>query len=46
MVSAREDQDAFAVRSHELAAAAIAAGKYKDEIVPVEVLKHYLDENQ
>ncbi|MFC6039463.1 acetyl-CoA C-acetyltransferase [Paenisporosarcina macmurdoensis] len=41
----REDQDAFAVRSHELAAAAIASGKYKDEIVPVEVLKRYLDEN-
>jgi acetyl-CoA acyltransferase len=41
----REDQDAFAVRSHELAAAAITSGKYKDEIVPVEVLKRYLDEN-
>ncbi|QBP40520.1 acetyl-CoA C-acetyltransferase [Paenisporosarcina antarctica] len=41
----REEQDAFAVRSHELAAAAIASGKYKDEIVPVEVLKRYLDEN-
>ena len=41
----REEQDAFAVRSHELAAAAIAAGKYKDEIVPVEVVKRYVDEN-
>ncbi|TQR17353.1 acetyl-CoA C-acetyltransferase [Psychrobacillus vulpis] len=41
----REDQDAFAVRSHELAAAAIAAGKFKDDIVPVEVVKHYVDEN-
>jgi acetyl-CoA acyltransferase len=41
----REDQDAFAVRSHELAAAAIASGKHKDEIVPVEVLKRYIDEN-
>ncbi len=41
----REEQDAFAVRSHELAAAAIASGKYKDEIVPVEVLKRYFDEN-
>jgi acetyl-CoA acyltransferase len=33
----REDQDAFAVRSHERAAAAIAAGRFVDEIVPVEV---------
>ena len=41
----REEQDAFAVRSHELAAAAISAGKYKDEIVPVEVVKRYVDEN-
>lgn len=41
----REDQDAFAVRSHERAAAAIASGKYKDEIVPVEVVKRYIDEN-
>ncbi|MFB5088588.1 acetyl-CoA C-acetyltransferase [Psychrobacillus sp. PGGUH221] len=41
----REDQDAFAVRSHERAAAAIAAGKFNDDIVPVEVVKHYIDEN-
>ena len=33
----REDQDAFAVRSHERAANAIAEGKFKDEIVPVDV---------
>ena len=33
----REDQDAFAVRSHEKAAKAIAEGKFKDEIVPVDV---------
>ncbi|GAA0326973.1 acetyl-CoA C-acyltransferase [Bacillus carboniphilus] len=33
----REDQDAFAVRSHQRAAAAIEAGKFKDEIVPVDV---------
>jgi acetyl-CoA C-acetyltransferase len=33
----RAEQDAFAVRSHELAAAATAAGKFADEIVPVEV---------
>ncbi|HWK24647.1 MAG TPA: acetyl-CoA C-acetyltransferase [Ureibacillus sp.] len=41
----REDQDAFAVRSHELAAKAIKEGKFKDEIVPVEVVQHYVDEN-
>ncbi|KAL4423207.1 hypothetical protein ABPG77_000340 [Micractinium sp. CCAP 211/92] len=31
----RETQDAFAARSHRLAAAAQAAGKFRDEIVPV-----------
>ncbi|HEX2733260.1 MAG TPA: thiolase family protein [Polyangiaceae bacterium] len=31
----REEQDAFAARSHERAIAAIAAGRFKDEIVPV-----------
>ncbi|HWL12425.1 MAG TPA: acetyl-CoA C-acyltransferase, partial [Ureibacillus sp.] len=41
----REDQDAFAVRSHELAEKAIKEGKFKDEIVPVEVVQHYVDEN-
>lgn len=39
----REDQDAFAVQSHERAAAAIAAGKFDDEIVPVEVIKRHVD---
>lgn len=33
----REEQDAFAVRSHQRAAAAIKAGKFVDEIVPVDV---------
>ncbi|OKL37710.1 acetyl-CoA C-acetyltransferase [Domibacillus mangrovi] len=33
----REDQDAFAVRSHERAARAILEGKFVDEIVPVDV---------
>jgi acetyl-CoA C-acetyltransferase len=33
----REDADAFAVRSHERALAAIDAGRFKDEIVPVTV---------
>jgi acetyl-CoA acyltransferase len=33
----RERSDAFALRSHERALAAIAAGKFKDEIVPLSV---------
>ncbi len=33
----REDQDEFALRSHRLAIQAIDGGKFKDEIVPVEV---------
>ena len=31
----REDQDAFALESHKRALAAIAEGKFKDEIIPV-----------
>ncbi len=41
----REDQDAFALRSHQHALAAIAAGKFKDEIVPLDVEVVELDEN-
>lgn len=41
----REDQDAFAVRSHQRAAKAIAEGKFKEEIVPVEVTKRFVDDN-
>jgi acetyl-CoA acyltransferase len=33
----REDQDAFALRSHQRAAAALEAGKFKDEVVPLRV---------
>jgi acetyl-CoA acyltransferase len=33
----REEADAFSLASHQKALAAIAAGKFKDEIVPVEV---------
>jgi len=33
----RDDQDAFALQSQERAAAAIAAGYFKEQIVPVEV---------
>ncbi len=39
----REDQDAFAVRSHQRAAKAIQEGKFVDEIVPVEVTNRYVD---
>ncbi|MFD2629028.1 acetyl-CoA C-acetyltransferase [Oceanobacillus kapialis] len=35
----REEQDAFAVRSHERAANAIQNGKFFEEIVPVEIAK-------
>ena len=34
----REEQDAFAVRSHQRAAKAIKEGKFVDEIVPVDVV--------
>jgi acetyl-CoA acyltransferase len=33
----REDQDAFALKSHQKAAAAIQAGRFKDEILPMKV---------
>jgi acetyl-CoA acyltransferase len=33
----REECDAFALRSHQRAAAAIAEGKFKEEIVPIKV---------
>jgi acetyl-CoA acyltransferase len=33
----REDQDRFALRSHQRAAAAIEAGRFKDGIVPLQV---------
>jgi acetyl-CoA acyltransferase len=35
----REQQDAFALRSHERAIAAIRTGKFKEEIVPLEVVE-------
>jgi acetyl-CoA C-acetyltransferase len=34
----REDQDALAVESHQRAAAAIAAGRFKEQILPVEIM--------
>ncbi|HRF80410.1 MAG TPA: acetyl-CoA C-acyltransferase, partial [Flavobacteriales bacterium] len=39
----REDQDAFSLRSHEKALAAIAADRFKDDIVPYTVERVYLD---
>ncbi|MNK34662.1 3-ketoacyl-CoA thiolase [compost metagenome] len=41
----REDQDAFAARSHQKAAAAIAEGKFKEEIVPFEAELTRVDDN-
>src|SRR3984957_8388056 len=40
----RADQDAFSLGSHQKAVAAIATGKFKDEIVPVKVKETYMDE--
>ena len=42
----REDADAFAVRSHERAAAAIDSGKFADEIVPVEVKEVFVRDDK
>jgi acetyl-CoA acyltransferase len=39
----REDQDAFAFRSHQNSIAAIENGKFKDEIVPISVKETYID---
>lgn len=41
----REDQDAFAVRSHQKAAAAIREGRFVDEIVPVDVALRTINSN-
>ncbi|MCS7157138.1 MAG: acetyl-CoA C-acyltransferase [Blastocatellia bacterium] len=40
----REEQDRFALRSHERAIAAIDAGKFKEEIVPLRVPIDEMDE--
>jgi acetyl-CoA acyltransferase len=39
----REDQDAFALASHQKAIAAIQAGAFKDEISPYEIVSHVPD---
>lgn len=42
----REAMDAFAAESHKRAAAAIAEGRFKDEIIPVEVEKVTIIKNK
>ncbi|KAF1722357.1 acetyl-CoA C-acyltransferase [Pseudoxanthomonas wuyuanensis] len=39
----REEQDAFALASHQKAIAAIQAGEFRDEISPYEVISHQPD---
>lgn len=42
----REDQDAFALSSHQKAIQALKEGKFKEEIVPIKIKETYLDGNQ
>jgi acetyl-CoA acyltransferase len=42
----RADQDAFALRSHQRAAAAIAAGKFAEETLPVHVIEKSVNAKQ
>lgn len=42
----REEQDAFALHSHEKAIAAIKSGRFVDDIVPVNVENIFLDANE
>lgn len=42
----REEQDLFALKSHEKAIQAIKDGKFKEDIVPIEVEHIFLDENE
>ena len=41
----REEQDQFAYNSHQKAINAIKEGKFKDEIVPVNIIETYVDES-
>jgi acetyl-CoA acyltransferase len=41
----REDQDQFAYNSHQKAIKAITSGRFKDEIVPVNITEVYVDES-
>lgn len=42
----REDQDLFSLKSHEKALKALAEGRFKEDIVPIEVEHIFLDENE
>ncbi len=42
----REDQDVFALESQNRALNAIQEGRFKDDIVPIEVKEIFLDENE
>jgi acetyl-CoA acyltransferase len=42
----RDAQDEFSVRSHQKAAAAIDAGYFKEEIIPVKVEEIYIENNK
>lgn len=42
----REEQDAFALKSHEKALAALANGTFKEDIAPIQVEHIFLDENE
>lgn len=42
----REDQDTFALNSHNKALAANQSGRFKQDIVPIEVEHIFLDENE
>ena len=41
----RDSQDAFAFRSHQLALKSISEGRFKSQIVPVEVEEVFVDDN-
>jgi acetyl-CoA acyltransferase len=41
----RDEQDQFSVESHQKAAAAWKAGKFKDEVVPITVKEVFVDES-
>jgi acetyl-CoA acyltransferase len=42
----RNEQDAFALHSHEKALEAIQSGRFREDIVPVNVERIFLDENE
>lgn len=42
----REDADAFSLRSHQLAAQAIDSGKFKEEIVPIDVKEIWVENDK